>query len=159
MYFYIFSSAILNETFTAKYTMAFCREHPKRDQNPKFTPLKGPPPPSPPGVSPGYSFERKHIINDFLGLYFPPTNCIYLAARSLVDEAWTRNQSLFCKKDAFRNTGFSRLKCQLKQKKKLTQHVSKDFSSFNLNLFQIRACVISARKAKHVDVTTMFTYS
>ena len=26
-------------------------------------------------------------------------------------------------------------------------------------LFQIRACVISARKAKHVDATTMFTYS
>ena len=27
------------------------------------------------------------------------------------------------------------------------------------NLFQIRAWVISARKAKHLDVTTMFTYS
>ena len=27
------------------------------------------------------------------------------------------------------------------------------------NLFQIRACVISARKAKHLDVTSMFTYS
>ena len=27
------------------------------------------------------------------------------------------------------------------------------------NLVQIRACVISARKAKHIDVTTMFTYS
>ena len=26
-------------------------------------------------------------------------------------------------------------------------------------LFQIRACVISARKAKHLDATTMFTYS
>ena len=39
------------------------------------------------------------------------------------------------------------------------QYVSKDFSSFNLNLFQIRVCVISARKPKHVDVTTMFTYS
>ena len=26
-------------------------------------------------------------------------------------------------------------------------------------LFHIRACVISARKAKHFDVTTMFTYS
>ena len=26
-------------------------------------------------------------------------------------------------------------------------------------LFQIRACVISARKAKHLDSTTMFTYS
>ena len=27
------------------------------------------------------------------------------------------------------------------------------------NLFQVSACVISARKAKHLDVTTMFTYS
>ena len=27
------------------------------------------------------------------------------------------------------------------------------------NLFQIRAGVISMRKAKHFDVTTMFTYS
>ena len=26
-------------------------------------------------------------------------------------------------------------------------------------LFQIGACVISARKAKHFDVTTLFTYS
>ena len=26
-------------------------------------------------------------------------------------------------------------------------------------LFHFRACVISARKAKHLDVTTMFTYS
>ena len=26
------------------------------------------------------------------------------------------------------------------------------------NLFQIRACVISARKAKHLEVTTLFTY-
>ena len=25
--------------------------------------------------------------------------------------------------------------------------------------FQIRACVVSTRKAKHLDVTTMFTYS
>ena len=27
------------------------------------------------------------------------------------------------------------------------------------NFFQIRACVISARKAKHLDVTAMFAYS
>ena len=27
-----------------------------------------------------------------------------------------------------------------------------------IKLFQIRACVISARKAKHLDVTTMFAY-
>ena len=31
--------------------------------------------------------------------------------------ACTRNQSLFCKNDAFQNMGFSRLKCQLKRKK------------------------------------------
>ena len=28
-----------------------------------------------------------------------------------------RNQSLFCKKDAFQSTGLPRLKCQLKRKK------------------------------------------
>ena len=39
------------------------------------------------------------------------------------------NQFLFCKKDTFHNTDFSRLKCQLKRKK-LTQCVCKDFSSF-----------------------------
>ena len=34
-----------------------------------------------------------------------------------------------------------------------------DLSSFQLkNLFQIRACVISARKAKHLEVKTVFTY-
>ena len=58
MHFYIFSSATLNETFTAKYTMAFCREHPKRDQNPKFTPLKGAPP-IPPGREPRLFFWEK----------------------------------------------------------------------------------------------------
>ena len=32
-------------------------------------------------------------------------------------------------------------------------------SSFQLkNVFQIRACVISVRKAKHLEVTTVFTY-
>ena len=35
-----------------------------------------------------------------------------------------------------------------------------NLSSFSTrNLFQIRACVICARKAKHLDLTTMFTYS
>ena len=34
-----------------------------------------------------------------------------------------------------------------------------NLSSSTQNLFQIRACVISARKAKHLNVTTMFTYS
>ena len=40
------------------------------------------------------------------------------------------NQFLFCKKDTFQNTDFSRLKRQLKRKK-LTQHVCKDFPSFS----------------------------
>ena len=62
------------------------------------------------------------------------------------------------------------------QAKTLTQHVCKltifqvsanegmgkrsklvEFSA--QKLFQIRACVISARKPNHLDVTTMFTYS
>ena len=35
-----------------------------------------------------------------------------------------------------------------------------NLSSFQLkNLLQIRACVMSARKTKHLDVTIMFTYS
>ena len=73
--------------------------------------------------------------------------------------------------------GFFSLKMSVQAKKKLTQHVSKDLSSFNRrgtrkwvnkvnlssfstqNFIQIRACVISARKGKHLDVTTMFTYS
>ena len=38
--------------------------------------------------------------------------------------------SLFSKKDAFQNTSFSCLKCSSSEKK-LTHHVSKDFSSFN----------------------------
>ena len=35
-----------------------------------------------------------------------------------------------------------------------------NLSIFELKkLFQIRACVISEREAKHLDATTMFTYS
>ena len=51
----------------------------------------------------------------------------------------------------------------------MTQHDFYRFSKFqpmrewinkvNLSSFQIRACVTGARKAKHLDVTTMFTYS
>ena len=37
MYFYIFSRATLNKTFTAKYD-GVLPKHPKWDQNPKFTP-------------------------------------------------------------------------------------------------------------------------
>ena len=86
-----------------------------------------------------------------------------------------RNQFLsFCRKDAFQNTGFSRLKCQLKRNEIDTacfQRFSKfhptrkwvnkvNLKSFSTqNLFQILACVISARKARHLDIATMFTYS
>ena len=71
--------------------------------------------------------------------------------------------------------GFSRLKCQLKRKKIDTvcfwrfskfQLTRKWVNKVNLltnfstqNLVQILACVISTRKAKHTDVTTMLTYS
>ena len=34
-----------------------------------------------------------------------------------------------------------------------------NLSSFRLNLFQIRTCVISARKPKHIEVTAMSKYS
>ena len=42
---------------------------------------------------------------------------ILTSRKVLYTEAYTRNQYLFCKKDAFQNTGFSRLECQLKRKK------------------------------------------
>ena len=32
-------------------------------------------------------------------------------------KSYTRNQFLFCKKDAFQNMDFARLKCQLKREK------------------------------------------
>ena len=85
--------------------------------------------------------------------------------------------SCFAKKDAFQNKGFSSLKYQLKQKKNWHSLFLKSFQAFQptrnwinnvilsgfstQNLFQISACVITdyARKAKHLDVTTKFTYS
>ena len=74
-------------------------------------------------------------------------------------------------KDAFQNTVFFSLK--MSAKTKLTQLACKDvprptkewvnkvnLSSFELqNFFKFVLSVISARKAKHLDVTTMFTYS
>ena len=65
---------------------------------------------------------------------------------------------LVLQKDTIQNTDFSRLNCQLKQKKKMGKW-SKLVEFWTRKLFQIRACVISARKAKHLDATTMFTYS
>ena len=82
--------------------------------------------------------------------------------------------SCFAIKMLSKNKGFSHLKCKLKRKKIDTARfwrfskfqparkwVNKvNMSSFQLKkVFQISACVISARKAKHLDATTMFTYS
>ena len=80
----------------------------------------------------------------------------------------------FAKKMLSKIRFFSRLKCQLKRKKIDTACFYR-FSKFQptrkwvnkvklsrfstQNLFQICACEISARKAKHLDVTTMFTFS
>ena len=55
VYFYIFSRATLNKTFTAKYDGVFPK-HPKCDKNPKFTPLS----------------ETTSIPNPFMGGVHPP---------------------------------------------------------------------------------------
>ena len=49
-----------------------------------------------------FSEKKKHWLKE----KFLPV------AKSFVDEACTRNQSLFCKKDGFHKTGFSGLKRQ-----------------------------------------------
>ena len=94
--------------------------------------------------------------------------------RSVVHDLGTRNQFLFCRKDAFQNTDFSRLKYQLNRKKNWHSKFVKSFqvsadeemgnkvnllSSQLKTFFKFRACAISARKAKHLDVTTMVTNS
>ena len=87
----------------------------------------------------------------------------------------TRNQSLFCKKRCFPKYRYFSLKISAQAKKKIDkacfywlskfQPTRKWVNKVNLsrfstqNLFQIRACVISARKGKHLDVTTISTYS
>ena len=98
-----------------------------------------------------------------------------LTSRKVVNtKACTRNQFFFCKKMLPKNTDFSRSKCQLKRKQNWHSlfvemfQVSADegmgkwsklVEFWTKKLFQICACLISARKAKHLDVTTMFTYS
>ena len=42
---------------------------------------------------------------------------ILTSRKVLSTKSCTRNQFLFCKKNAFQNTDFSRLKCQLQRKK------------------------------------------
>ena len=56
---------------------------------------------------------------------------ILTSREMLYSKSCSRNQFLFCKKEAFQNTDFSCLKCQLKQQKKKS-HVMfcKDFPSF-----------------------------
>ena len=43
---------------------------------------------------------------------------ILTSREMLYSKSCSRNQFLFCKKEAFQNTDFSCLKCQLKQQKK-----------------------------------------
>ena len=92
-----------------------------------------------------------------------------LTSRKVVyTKSSTRNQFLFCKKMLSKIRIFS-LKISAYAKTKLTQLVCKgtkewvnkvNLSSFLLKKrFEICACVICARKGKHLDVTTMFTYS
>ena len=61
IYFYIFSRATLNKTFTPKYDGVFPK-HPKCDKNPKFTPLSETtsiPTPFTPGSHPAFTqFEK-----------------------------------------------------------------------------------------------------
>ena len=66
----------------------------------------------------------------------------------LYTNSCTRNQYLFCKNDDFQNPDFSRLKCQLKWKKKIYAAYLLRFSKFqptrewvnkvNLSSFQLK---------------------
>ena len=55
--------------------------------------------------------------------------------------------------------GFSHMFLSLFQPTRKWVNKVNMLSFLTQNLFQIRAWVISARKAKHPDVTSMFTYS
>ena len=60
------------------------------------------------------SFKTPYLHNFVFGhaVYF-----YYANPDEVEGNECTRNQPLFCKKDAFQNMGFSRLKCQHKRKK------------------------------------------
>ena len=95
---------------------------------------------------------------------------ILTSCKVLYTKFCMHNQFLFCEKDAFKNMDFSCLKCQQKKndiaclykrffklqptRKKGKQSKLVQFSP--QNLFQIHACVISAWKAKHLDISTVF---
>ena len=85
--------------------------------------------------------EKSYVFCCFYKLTFPRQNAkffvmalikrkILTSHAVLYTKSCMRNQFLFCKKDTFQNMHFSRLKRQLKRKK-LTQHVCKDFPSFS----------------------------
>ena len=60
----------------------------------------------------------------------------YSHKKVLYTKSCRRISSCFAKKDAFQNTDFSRFKYQFKRKK-LSQHVCKDFPSFKVPLFDL----------------------
>ena len=85
--------------------------------------------------------HRKKVFYYFYKITFPKKNAklfvmalikgeILTSHKVLYTKSCTRNQFRILLKDAFQNTAFSRLKCQLKRKK-LTWLVCKDFPSFN----------------------------
>ena len=69
---------------------------------------------------PSYLTGIIHLINEESAKLFVMAliNIEILTSRELLySKSCMRNQLLFCKKDAFQNTDFSRLKCQPKRKK------------------------------------------
>ena len=98
---------------------------------------------------------------------------ILTSRKILSTKSCTRNQFLFCKKMLCKIRIFLAKKASLSEEK-LTHLLCNDFSCFSRRrmgkssklvvfwtrkLFQIRACLISARKAKQLEGTIMFTYS
>ena len=75
---------------------------------------------------------------------------------SLLQETCTRNQFLFCNKDAFQKYWF--FSPEMSGDEGMGK-LSKCGEFSTQKLFQISAFVISEPKAKHLDATTMFTYS
>ena len=72
--------------------------------------------------------HRKKVFYSFYKITFPRKNAklfvialikreILTSRKVMYTTSCTRNQFLFCKKDAIQNTDFSRLNCQLKRKK------------------------------------------
>ena len=115
---------------------------------------------------------RKTFSIAFIKLInFPERKRKITSREFLYTNSSTRNKFLFCKKMNFKKR--IHLKCQLKRKKLTHVFVKILQVSPNMRMgkwsklvefstkkpFQMRACVISTRKAKYLDVTNMFTYS